>query len=123
MATGQILAANSDDFFAPGALHKVANNWKKETGILVGIGHIININKEIVYTPKHQELTYEKMLYWVRGNDFTQPASFFSRLAWKKLGLWTKICFFVWIVDLWFENIKGFPYHSNSRYSRICIFS
>lgn len=109
-ATGQILTwINSDDFYAPNALYHIAKNWQQGIGILIGVGHIINTGKEILYTPQEQELSYEKLRYWIRGNDFTQPAAFFSIEAWEEAGPLDEDLFFCMDVDLWLKISKKFP--------------
>ncbi len=110
-ATGTIFYwINSDDYLLPNVLSKVANyNWKKEIGALVGIGHIINLNNEIIYTPNYYKpIDTQSLFQWTDGKDFMQPACFFSKSAWDVCGPLNEELYFCMDVDLWINISKKY---------------
>lgn len=111
MASGDILCwLNSDDFFMPDALLKIANfNWNDNVGAVSGIGHIIDVNDKLVYTPKFYEpITTQDLYQWTEGRDFMQPSCFFSREAWEKCGPLNVNLFFCMDVDFWIKISKSY---------------
>ncbi|PNW26866.1 glycosyltransferase family 2 protein [Formosa algae] len=111
MATGDILCwLNSDDYFLPDALKKIGMyNWTDEIGALVGIGHKVNLDKEIMYTPNYYEpITLDDLFYWNKKKNFMQPATFFTKKAWDccgPLNVELNICM---DVDLWIKIAKQY---------------
>lgn len=88
-ATGDILTwLNSDDYLLPGALNTISRqDWGPETGAVVGIGHKVDLQKQIIYTPPYYEpITTTSMYLWTKGKNFMQPAAFFSKKAWDTCG-------------------------------------
>ena len=113
MATGDIVCwLNSDDYFLPDALKKVGEyNWTDDIGILVGIGHKINLDKEIMYTPDYYEpITLNDLFYWNKGKNFMQPAAFFSKKAWDTCGPLNADLNICMDVDLWIKIAKQFKF-------------
>lgn len=110
-ATGEIFYwLNSDDFLLPRSLEKIANyNWSKDLGLLVGIGEIINLKREIIYTPNYYTPIKTRDLFnWTDGKDFMQPASFFTKEAWSKCGPLNLDLNFCMDVDFWIKISKEF---------------
>jgi glycosyltransferase involved in cell wall biosynthesis len=110
-ATGDIFYwINSDDFLLPNVLSKIANyNWTKDIGALVGIGHIINLNDVIIYTPDYYEpINTQSLFHWTDGKDFMQPACFFSKNAWNDCGPLNENLYFCMDVDLWINISKKY---------------
>ncbi|MCS4185026.1 glycosyltransferase family 2 protein [Salinibacter ruber] len=89
-ATGRIFAwLNSDDYYATGALFTMAEAFQAadaEVGAVVGTGHKVNGDGDIVYTPDGSDLTHEAFLNWLDGGSFMQPACFLRREAWEECG-------------------------------------
>lgn len=110
-ATGDILCwLNSDDYFLPNTLKTICEfNWTKDTGAVAGIGHIINLNKEIIYTPEfYAPITTKTLFQWSDGKDFMQPACFFTKVAWEVCGPFNTELYFCMDVDFWIKISKKF---------------
>lgn len=110
-ATGDIFYwINSDDFLLPNALHTIGNyNWTRDIGAVVGVGHIINLKDEIIYTPQfYNPIKTEDLYHWTDGRDFMQPACFFSRDAWIDCKGLNESLYFCMDVDLWIKISKKF---------------
>lgn len=110
-ATGEIYYwINSDDYLVPNILKKVGEyNWEKNVGLLVGIGSIIDLKGNILYTPSYYEpIITEKLFEWTGGKDFMQPACFFSKQAWEDCGPLNKSLYFCMDVDLWINISKKY---------------
>ncbi|MDO6760242.1 glycosyltransferase family 2 protein [Tamlana sp. 2_MG-2023] len=110
-ATGDILCwLNSDDYFLPGALKKVSTyKWTNEVGALVGIGHKVNLHKEIRYTPSYYDpVTLKDLFNWNNGKNFMQPAAFFSKKAWNDCGPLNEDLNICMDVDLWIKIAKQY---------------
>lgn len=89
-ATGSIVNwLNSDDFLAPRALRKIAEAFGGEDetlGAVAGIGHKIDANRNIFYSPLPELINRETLLRAIDGWNFMQPACFFRKSAWDKCG-------------------------------------
>jgi glycosyltransferase involved in cell wall biosynthesis len=89
-ASGEVFAwLNSDDYYAPGALRTMAAAFASadgDVGAVVGTGHKVNSDGEIVYTPEGSALTHEAFMNWLDGGSFMQPACFLRREAWEECG-------------------------------------
>ena len=112
-ATGDIFYwINSDDYLLPNTLKKIGTlKWDKHIGVMVGIGHIIDLNEKIIYTPKYYNpITTKSLFNWTNGNDFMQPACFFSKMAWEACGPLNTDLHFCMDVDLWIKISKKFEF-------------
>ncbi|MCS3668063.1 glycosyltransferase involved in cell wall biosynthesis [Salinibacter ruber] len=113
-ATGDIYTwLNSDDYYAPDALGTMArafSSCEDEVGAIVGKGHKVNEEGEIVYTPPDSELTREAFLNWMNGGNFMQPACFFRPEAWEKAGPLRKDLEYTMDVDLWLKMIRRYQF-------------
>jgi glycosyltransferase involved in cell wall biosynthesis len=112
-ATGEIYAwLNSDDYYLPGALFKVAQEFQKhpEAGVIVGTGHKVLENGRVVYTPKIPELNYNAFLNWSYSH-FMQPSCFFRSAVWKASGPLREDLNYCLDVDLWLKMAKSFEFH------------
>lgn len=109
--TGDILAwINSDDFYEKSSLGHVATNWiSNSPHLLVGIGHKVNLDRKIIYSPHPKKVTYDSILHWMEGNNFMQPAAFFSKQAWKNCGPLNEDFHFCMDVDLWLKITQKYP--------------
>lgn len=110
-ATGDIYYwINSDDYLLPGALELIGNyHWLDNLGAVVGIGHKVNLNNEIIYTPEYYEhINTEKLFQWTNKKNFMQPACFFTQEAWIECGPLNEELFFCMDVDLWIKISKQF---------------
>jgi glycosyltransferase involved in cell wall biosynthesis len=113
-ATGEILAwLNSDDYYAPGALRTMAAAFASadgDVGAVVGTGHKVNREGEIVYTPPGSDLTRDDFLNWMNGGNFMQPACFFRRDAWEQAGPLRTDLEYPMDVDLWLKMIRDYQF-------------
>lgn len=111
-STGQVINwLNSDDHLLPAALYHIGNYaWHSSVGAVVGRGHKINLNKEIIYTPRSKQLGYQAFLRWMQGNNFMQPACFFSREAWQSCGPLDPGLNFCMDVDLWLKVARQYEF-------------
>lgn len=90
-ARGDILGwLNSDDFLAPGALAKVAAGLDgaraANVGALVGAADKIDAAGKVKFSVQPGAIGRDSLLYWWRGENFMQPACFFTRDAWDHAG-------------------------------------
>lgn len=80
---------NSDDWYTTGALHKIAEVFRRnpDAGMVVGTGQIIDgAGKLIYYKEPTDPITLESLFRWFSGGSFSQPSSVFSRDAWLRCG-------------------------------------
>ena len=110
-ATGVLLGwLNSDDYFLPDALFKMAKAYLEDTavGLVYGQGHIINQKGKIVYTPELTQVTYDPLFAWSYGNNFMQPSCLFTSQAWQECGPLDEGLHFTMDLDLYL-NIPHHP--------------
>jgi glycosyltransferase involved in cell wall biosynthesis len=80
---------NSDDFLAPLALQKVADALSGEdetVGAVAGIGHKLDADHKIFYSPLPDRIDRETLLRAIDGWNFMQPACFFRKSVWDRCG-------------------------------------
>lgn len=112
-ATGTIYAwLNSDDYYLPGALHKVAKAFmsRPQTDVLVGVAQKKRENGDVVYTAHVPELTKEGFFEWRNGGNFLQPACFFKAEAWHQCGPLREDLNYCMDVALWLEMVEAFTF-------------
>lgn len=105
-SSGDILGwLNSDDFLAPATLFKIADAFSAapELGAVVGIGHKIDRRGRQFYSPLPNKVTSQSLLGWCDGNNFMQPACFFSRSAWQVAGPLRTDLEYCMDLALWFK--------------------
>ncbi len=113
-ASGEIFAwLNSDDYYAPGALRMMADAFSEATdtvGAIVGIGHKIDEEGDITYTPSISDLSRDAFLNWMSGGNFMQPACFFRNEAWEQHGPLRTELRYALDVDLWLRMSTEFDF-------------
>ena len=111
---GKILAwLNSDDYYLPNALTVPGSfSWEERIGAIVGIGHTVSLNEEILCTNKPKELTFEAFLDWMNDSDFLQPSCFMSRKAWLECGPLDCSLNYCMDVKLWLDISKKYSFSS-----------
>jgi glycosyltransferase involved in cell wall biosynthesis len=105
-SSGEVLGwLNSDDFLAPATLFKVADAVSEapDVGAVVGIGHKIDRQGRRFYSPLPERVTSESLLGWCDGNNFMQPACFFTRAAWQGAGPLRMDLDYCMDLALWFK--------------------
>ena len=113
LSSGDILGwVNSDDFLAPATLFKVADAFAaaSEVGAVVGIGHKIDPLGRPFYSPLPNTINSQSLLGWCDGNNFMQPACFFSRTAWKAAGPLRTDLDYCMDLALWFRMATEFEF-------------
>jgi Glycosyl transferase family 2 len=89
-ASGSIVNwLNSDDFLAPTALRKMADAFSGEDdtlGAVAGIGHKVDANHNIFYSPLPERIERATLLRAIDGWNFMQPACFFRKSVWDSCG-------------------------------------
>lgn len=121
-ASGHLLAwLNSDDVYMPGALRTVAEASRRwpDAGAFVGMGHKVNEEGRITYTPPRRDLSFSALLDW-EYSHFLQPSCFFTREAWLASGPIDERLNYALDVDLWvrmaqhveFQKIDGVLSHA-----------
>jgi len=112
-ATGDLLGwLNSDDYFLPGALFKLALTYLEDpsVGAVYGQGHVVDEKGNIIYTPKLIQVTKESLFSWCFGNDFMQPSCLFTRRAWQATGPIDEGLNFALDVDYWIRIADRFAF-------------
>ena len=85
-ASGDILAwLNSDDLYLPGALHAVAEHYRRSPWRwLVGWSFVVNPDGVVTNIHTPVTVTRDSLLHF--GSSFKQPASFWTRQAYEEVG-------------------------------------
>lgn len=115
-ATGDVIAwINSDDWYAPGAFHAVAEQIQKSS-IVMGATCVTNKEGHPTETVDNIERTwFDAMKYWVFNSVPAQPSVFFKRNVLEELGIEPMECFdeglyFTMDYDLWLRMLERFPF-------------
>jgi glycosyltransferase involved in cell wall biosynthesis len=110
-ATGDYLTwLNSDDWYLPGALDQMKGLFQAnpDAGMVVGAGRIVDLmGKEVYYISPKSDITLESLYSWMRGGDFLQPASAFTKSAWGSVGQIDEQVHIALDVDLWLRMAKA----------------
>ncbi|WP_353930082.1 glycosyltransferase family 2 protein [Okeanomitos corallinicola TIOX110] len=113
-ATGEIIAyLNSDDYYLPGTLFKVAEHFLKfpETDLLHGICRYVNQQGEKIGEQFGNINTLSEILdlwdVWWKKRQFVQPEVFWSRRITEKIGLFNEELYFVMDYDYWRRIIQA----------------
>ena len=112
-ASGQLLGwLNSDDYLMPDALFKLAAEYQSDTtcGAIVGSGHLIDQQGNVLYTPRHVPVTSESLFGWCFGNDFMQPSCLFTRAAYETCGGIDETLNFALDVDYWMRIARKYRF-------------
>ncbi|MBC8184622.1 glycosyltransferase [candidate division KSB1 bacterium] len=84
--TGEIFAwLNSDDFFLPGALQRVAAEFHAQNGLAMMAGECINVDIAGVEISRKQSNTFDPLVVLISGKP-AQPATFFHRRMLDEIG-------------------------------------
>jgi glycosyltransferase involved in cell wall biosynthesis len=104
-ATGDICAwLCSDDVYAPGALHRVAENLgSKNLSMVVGASIITNGPNTLEGTLDRRQPSFADMAYNVK--TFPQPSTFWTHDLWDAVGHLREDLYFVMDYDLWLRMV------------------
>ncbi len=111
--SGELLGwLNSDDYYLPGALFKIARAYLEDTsvGAIYGQGHLIDEAGAIIHIPKLVPVTKTSLFAWCFGNDFMQPSCLFTRKAWQASGPIDESLNFALDVEFWIRIADRFTF-------------
>ena len=104
-ATGDIFAwLNSDDYYLPGALAKVAEAFSDpHVEFLVGAGDVISMEHEFLRFIPERILTREALIDWKNDRWIMQQSCFWRSSLWRKVGGVDESLGLLMDYDLWFK--------------------
>lgn len=109
-STGDILAyINSDDYYLPGSLMKIANVFLNDPSVqwVVGQGHFIDEQGNLMKKTKYPSITMDNMVYL--ENCVFQPATFWRRDLYFYVGEINKKYSFSFDYDLFLRFLERVP--------------
>ncbi|QCS50062.1 glycosyltransferase [Picosynechococcus sp. PCC 11901] len=113
-ATGEIIAyLNSDDYYLPGTLFKVAEHFRQfpDTDLLHGICRYVNEEGEKIGEQFGKIKKLEEILdlwdVWWKQCQFVQPEIFWTRRITDKIGLFKEELNFVMDYDYWLRILEA----------------
>lgn len=106
-ATGEIMAyLNSDDVYAPNALHTAAEELRnKGRALLIGSSIMTHGPDSLDGVQDDRKPTWDEIIYEAR--TFPQPSVFWTRSLWEAAGPITENLYFVMDYELW---VKMYPH-------------
>jgi len=104
-ATGDIFAwLNSDDFYLPGALSKVAEAFSDpRVEFLVGAGEVVSMEQNFLRFVPQRYLNLEALLDWKNDRWIMQQSCFWRSALWKSVGGVDESLTLLMDYDLWFK--------------------
>jgi glycosyltransferase involved in cell wall biosynthesis len=105
-ASGDILCwLNSDDYFLPGALRRVANRFAAdpEVRFVVGAGDVISKDHQFLRHIPALPMTEATLLNWKNDRWVMQQCCFWSRSLWQEAGGVDEELHLLMDYDLWFR--------------------
>jgi len=115
-ATGDVIAwINSDDWYAPGAFHAVAQHIGKHP-VVMGATCVTDREGRATQTVDNIERSwFDAMKYWVYNSVPAQPGVFFRRDVLEELSIEPLECFdeglyFTMDYDLWLRMLERHPF-------------
>lgn len=106
LASGDILCwLNSDDYFLPGALHRVAETFAADPGVqfVVGAGDVISKDHAFLRHVPALPMTEATLLNWKNDQWVMQQCCFWSRALWQQVGGVDESLHLLMDYDLWFR--------------------
>jgi glycosyltransferase involved in cell wall biosynthesis len=116
MATGSVCSfLNSDDFLAPGALHRVAQEIDSARGHHVVMGRCRFVDEQSRFTGIEHPCGFEshrRVLEIWKGHSIPQPAVFWAREVWDNCGPMDETVRSAWIdYDLFCRFSRRYRFH------------
>lgn len=117
-ATGQVLCwLNSDDFYAPGALHVVGENLADGAGAFAIVGHVVRIHEDgspaKKFEGRYEGLT--RMLQYWKGYQMHQPSIFWRREVFDAVGFLDEKQHYIMDFDYWVRIAERFEFRNVDR--------
>lgn len=110
--TGDLLAwLNSDDCYAPGALHVVAEMYRANpaAGAIVGAGDMVDVEGKVLFEATRASISLESIYNWF-DEFFLQPSCFFRKDVWEACGPLDEKLEYAMDVDLWIKIARRFNF-------------
>jgi len=104
-ATGDIFAwLNSDDFYLPGALSKVAEAFSDpRVEFLVGAGEVVSMEQKFLRFVPQRFLNHDALLDWKNDRWIMQQSCFWRSALWKSVGGVDESLTLLMDYELWFK--------------------
>jgi glycosyltransferase involved in cell wall biosynthesis len=105
-ASGDIFCwLNSDDYFLPGALRRVADRFASDPGVrfVVGCGDVISKDHRFLRYIPALPMTEATLLNWKNDQWVLQQCCFWSRSLWQEVGGVDESLHLLMDYDLWFR--------------------
>ncbi|MFZ9752196.1 MAG: glycosyltransferase family 2 protein [Cyanobium sp.] len=105
-ASGDIFCwLNSDDYFLPGALRRVADRFASDSGVrfVVGCGDVISKDHRFLRYIPALPMTEATLLNWKNDQWVLQQCCFWSRSLWQEVGGVDESLHLLMDYDLWFR--------------------
>jgi len=118
IAGGKIFGwLNSDDFFMPGALHVVAELYRKHQEAVAWVGGCYRIkpNGQILSRVIPRNLDRDSLADWYWQGFFFQPSCFFVARAWEELGYLDESLYIAFDYDWWLRLMTLGPFTSTTK--------
>lgn len=113
-ATGEILAyLNSDDYYLPGALWKVAEHWCQfpQTDLIHGRCRYVNEQGDKIGEQFGNITRFDEIIdlwdVWWKQRQFVQPEVFWTKRITDKVGLFREELFYAMDYDYWCRILNG----------------
>lgn len=110
-ATGDYLTwLNSDDWYLDNALHGMHEVFAAHpsAGVVVGAGRIVDpTGKELFFINPTPQINLRSLYGWLRGGNFLQPSSAYTRQAWLAVGMVDESIHIALDLDLWLRMAKA----------------
>ena len=106
LASGDILCwLNSDDYFLPGALRRVAQRFAADPSVafVVGAGDVISLDHGFLRHIPALPMTEATLLNWKNDQWVMQQCCFWSRDLWQRAGGVDETLHLLMDYDLWFR--------------------
>jgi len=117
VASGDILSwLNSDDFFLPNTLNKVASIWQaKNFDFLIGNVEIVDQNGNSIGIAE-SKIVFKKNYYMPVSSVILQPASFFSKKVFNSCGGLNNSFHYAMDVDFWIRaSLAGYSFEKTDE--------